>query len=128
MAKYVLVEFDDDATADEFIKRIHRASKVKAFRLKGIFKKPTAFCACGPLNSTALLARGPKTGWFIHVDCGLPRGRSQAPRNLLPDLLDRARRKETNSQRIATATSLMLQEPDGEPLRNFPIQEGPREP
>lgn len=126
MARYVLVEFDDDATANEFIKRMHRASKTKAFRLKGVFKKPTVFCTCGPIASTqytTALVRGPKTGWMIHVECGLPRRTGQVPRNILPDMLNAKRRSQTNSERIGTDPSLTLTA-DGEPLQNYPMYPG----
>lgn len=125
MARYVLVEFDDDTTANEFIKRIYKASKTKRFRILGVFKKPTEYCKCGPIASTqytTALARGPKSGWFIHLECGLPRNMSQCPRNIWPDMLSAQKRKQTNSERIGTNISLALV--DGKPRENFPIQEG----
>ena len=123
MPKLVLVEFDDDATADEFIKRMFRASKTKRFRIQGVFKKPTEYCNCGPIPQTQWrdkLTRGPVTGWHIHVDCGLPRRGSFSPRNIWPDLLDKANRRKTNSENMRTSHTITLVD-GGELLRNFPL-------
>jgi hypothetical protein len=124
MPKLVLVEFDDDTTADEFIKRMFRASKTKKFRIQGVFKKPSQFCSCGPIPTTMWphkLARGPVTGWYIHTDCGLPRRSSFAPRNIWPDLLNKANRKRTLSENIQRSYTLSMV--DGDKLRpNYPLQ------
>jgi hypothetical protein len=86
MAKYVLLEFDNDAQADALCARIDAAEESgKSFRVVGEFKKPTSFCQCGPLTEREQVeqtTRGSKFGWNTHIVCRKPRSGPQSPQNL----------------------------------------------
>lgn len=93
MAKYVLLQFDDDEEADEFVKGAQevgyalsaseKSSMWKSFFIVvGVFKKPTLFCDCTGKDDKS--ARGTKWGWWLHKACGKPkRGMTHHPWNLL---------------------------------------------
>jgi hypothetical protein len=90
MARYVLLEFDDNAEADNFVNMLnggdfdgHPAEVMPGgtVRVRGVYFKPTLFCECP--NPGDRSARGEKWGLWIHRDCGKPkRGNVQHPRNL----------------------------------------------
>lgn len=89
MARYVLVEFDDNDGADNFVKLIQQGEgvmdgeqKTSGIRIRGVFFKPTQFCSCSSPGDTSVL--GAKYGLRIHKECGKPKpGICQHPRNLL---------------------------------------------
>lgn len=90
MPRYVLVEFDNNAQAEQFVTKTHAGTTAgKPYRVVGLFAKPRNFCECGPLNErlqAAEVARGSKYGWMVHIKCGRPRRQaSHSPRNLLDD-------------------------------------------
>ena len=90
MAKYVLVEFDDDEDADAFAAMVS-PSDVASMRVRGVFKKPTLFCDCPKPSEKN--SRGAKWGWWLcrNPGCGKPqRGMGQSPTNLI-DPEDRKR-------------------------------------
>lgn len=117
MAKYVLVSFDDDTDADNFVAALQRHADPEAegrnshvfyttkhptlenhFSMRGVleasvravWKKPTQFCECA--NPGEKSARGQKWGWWVHKDCGkAKKGNFQSPRNLLDPPGQRAR-------------------------------------
>lgn len=110
MARYVLVEFEENDDAEKFVEAINNG---KVFyttphrKLEGefsvvqpngdttvraLFAKPTQFCQCS--NPGDRSVRGAKFGWYVHAACGKPKQSSwQHPRNLLdpPDLPTRQR-------------------------------------
>src|SRR2546423_1462288 len=103
MAKYVLVEFDDDAEADKLVEFIGDGIVIPAPqeggawqylkpRIRAVFKKPTKFCDCSMGKNAKSFTRGKKYGWWVHAACGKPtRGWGRGDhwflslgRNLLP--------------------------------------------
>jgi ribosomal protein L37AE/L43A len=85
MAKYVLLEFDDDAEAESFSNILIEdttRNNSGSMRVRGVFKKPTQFCSCVPMEKSSV--RGAKWGWWICKKCGKPKpGAMHQPRNLL---------------------------------------------
>lgn len=86
MARYLLIEFDDDAQADTLRAQIDAATaKGKKFRVVGLFGRPKRFCACVP-DKTKMkdrVIRGPKLGWWVCRDCKRPRLGNHELRNLI---------------------------------------------
>lgn len=87
MARYVLVEFDDDAKADALCAQINAAADAgKNYRLAGVFFRPTRWCNC-PLPSgyhKGQLALGSKYGVWTCIVCRRPRPGTHQPHNLIP--------------------------------------------
>jgi len=101
VARYILVEVDDNETAGDFVAVVQREgnvfyytpangqgeSQIKTFTAKvvGLFAKPIKFCECPKPGDRQV--RGAKFGWWVHAECGKPmKGHCQHPRNLLePD-------------------------------------------
>ena len=97
MARYILIEVDDNETAGDLVAALqadgemhfyHKLDgdeyKVKSVAAKvvGLFAKPTKFCTCP--NPGDRSVKGAKFGWWVHADCGKPKaGGNQHPRNLL---------------------------------------------
>lgn len=87
MARYVLVEFDDDRTADAFKDKIDKATDAgKNYRVAGIYFRPTRWCECPVSEGYAKnqIALGSKYGLWNCVVCRRPRKGTHEPRNLLP--------------------------------------------
>jgi hypothetical protein len=82
MARYVLVEFDNNGDAEGFVTTITDPSNTGFVRIVGVYMKPTQFCKCSNPGDKSL--RGQKYGLMVHKDCGKPKvGVWQSPRNLL---------------------------------------------
>jgi hypothetical protein len=95
--RYLLIEFDDAASADALRAQIDNAShKGKRFRVVGLFSKPTGYCQCDPQNhvttrsNTSTLKRGKKFGWWVCSVCKRPAPSLSGLRNLLKprDIID----------------------------------------
>lgn len=77
MAKYVMLEFPDDSSADDFVKQmLERDTHGMPFvpqsgRIRGLWKKPTLFCGCTAVKRRGW-TRGKKYGWFICSQCHKP--------------------------------------------------------
>jgi hypothetical protein len=93
VARYVLIEFDDNKEADNFVKMLTPDVELEepeeydfkgSMRVRAVFFKPTQFCEC---KSGLTASRGKKFGLNVHEKCGKPhRGRWQHPTNLIhPD-------------------------------------------
>jgi hypothetical protein len=94
VAKYLVLEFEDDKDADGLVEGLNavgyilsaseNSSMWKSYPIiAGVFKKPTMFCECPPSNNPKSV-RGAKWGWWLHKDCGKPRkGNTHHPRNLI---------------------------------------------
>lgn len=88
MARYVLIEFANDAEAEEFV-HIVESSEPKSLyvtgHIAGVFQKPTKFCKCTAEQRRGTIgARGSKYGWFICGKCRRPaRNGNQTLYNLL---------------------------------------------
>src|SRR3954465_9262450 len=89
MAKYVLVAFDDDNVADQFVKEFDPNGYVPGDlglpgRVVAEFKKPTQFCRCTPEQKRGTVGvTGSKFGWFVCGRCKKPKeGGGQCINNL----------------------------------------------
>jgi hypothetical protein len=72
MARYLVVEFDEDRHADSMRKRIDAATdEGKPFRVVGVFGRPTKWCSCPAPEGYHKneLVRGSRFGWWVHVVC-----------------------------------------------------------
>jgi hypothetical protein len=80
MAKFLLLEFADDAEADAFTRLAKEGgnawadySDPGAFEIKAEFKKPTQFCQCTPKEKQGTTGvRGAKYGWYVCGRCKKP--------------------------------------------------------
>lgn len=81
MAKYVLLQFDDDAEADRFLEGVEEGDvgigdgitiALLKFAVRGIWRKPTKFCECKTDMRRGGFRRGQKYGWWVHAKCGKP--------------------------------------------------------
>lgn len=80
MARYLLVEIDENSRADKLMDKL---DGVPGIRLIALWFKPTTFCECeGPWENSI---RGKKFGIYLCPECKLPRagGPHQRPLNLL---------------------------------------------
>lgn len=78
MARYVLLEFEDNAKAKKFVERVNGSyeaveSRANGIRARAVWAIPTKFCECTRgLRRSFPFTRGRKSGWWIHVECGRP--------------------------------------------------------
>lgn len=82
MAKYVLIAFEDDATADTFVEATQENGLVvgegpNVFthmtpEVRAVYKMPTIFCTCTVGKGGRGFTRGKKWGWWVHSTCGKP--------------------------------------------------------
>lgn len=85
MSKYVVIECEDDDTADALIERIKGKTSM---RIAGVYQRPNTWCRC-PFQiagENRPVFRGKKYGWWICGWCHKPRpgthnleNRSNAP-------------------------------------------------
>lgn len=88
MARYVILEFEENSDAEEFVKQTHqhneesRKSRLSfQRRVVGVFVKPGKTCVCwdgkwinsGDKNREHGIARGEKFGWWVCTRCNKPR-------------------------------------------------------
>ena len=85
MARYLLVEFDDNSTANALRAQIDSAEAAgKGFRVVGMFSKPTALCGCPTRSDRSV--KGAKFGWWLCLECRRPKsGVEQTLWNMLDD-------------------------------------------
>lgn len=124
MARYVLVEFDNDAEAERFVNKIIQrcidlgvAKKSATYRIRGFFAKPTKFCECGPIPESQVgmhITRGAKYGWVVHRSCKRARPMAQSPRNLLDP--------EDTPAHMRDVFLTLSHDRLGSPTANYPIQ------
>ena len=82
MAKFVLLEVDDDASVDKVTALF---TKTKRVRVAGIFARPVKWCACPHPTGyhKGQVARGGRLGLWVCVVCKRPRMGTHSPFNLL---------------------------------------------
>lgn len=81
MAKYVVIEFDNDEDADYEIEHFNTSDA----RIVGLYKKPTIFCEHTDARKPPKgWTRGKKYGWWICTECGKP---SQQWSRALPSMM-----------------------------------------
>lgn len=78
-ARYLIIEFDDEASANALRARIDNATRSgKKFRVVGMFAKATKYCRCDPRTQVTTkthqspLKRGRKFGWWVCTVCRRP--------------------------------------------------------
>jgi hypothetical protein len=104
MARYILIEVDDNEAAGDFIYALqnypdgiffhkkllggnvdhdeYKVEQLGSARVRGLMGKPSQFCEC--VNPGDKQVLGKKFGWYVHAECAKPlRGHAQHPRNLL---------------------------------------------
>jgi hypothetical protein len=83
MAKFVLLEVDDDAAVEVLKQRFANTQRV---RLAGIFARPVKWCACPHPEGyhKGQIALGARFGLWVCVVCKRPRMGTHSPINLLP--------------------------------------------
>jgi ribosomal protein L37AE/L43A len=100
VARYILVEVDDNETAGDLVAALDGSDRVFFYKspplgsggeftiqtltakVVGLFAKPVKFCECP--NPGDKQVRGAKFGWWVHAACGKPmKGHCQHPNNLL---------------------------------------------
>lgn len=72
MARYLLVEFDDNDAADRMRAQIDTATEAgKGMRVAGLFAVPTSWCICPQSDGYYAneVVRGSKLGWWVHKAC-----------------------------------------------------------
>lgn len=82
MVRYVLVEVDDNDSADRLIDKV---SWIKGMRVAGLFGVPTRHCDCpkdGGYHGNDII-RGAKLGWWIHRKCRRARRGTHQLENLV---------------------------------------------
>lgn len=87
MARYLLIEFDDNRQADALRAQIDTATeKGKPFRVVGLFGRPSKWCTCpkptGYFKNE--LVQGSTFGWWVHTICKRARMGTHQCRNLIP--------------------------------------------
>jgi hypothetical protein len=79
MAKYVLLEFEDDEEAKTFVNEVRKAAKeeTRAFcrdewadlRIRAVWQKPAGWCQCSHREGWG---QTKKLGWWVCALCKLP--------------------------------------------------------
>lgn len=88
MARYLLIEFDDDAQCESLRTKIDDATKAgKPFRVRGMYQRPVRWCTCP--KSTAYRdkdrwAIGERFGWWVCRECRKARIGGHQLKNLIP--------------------------------------------
>jgi hypothetical protein len=85
MPRYLLVEVDDNASADRMRAKIDAATEAgKGMRVVGVFAKPSSLCGCEVRSEKSV--RGAKFGWWLCPECRRPKtGAPQTLRSMLDD-------------------------------------------
>lgn len=85
MARYLLVEFDGNDSADRMRAMIDDAeAKGKGFRVVGMFSKATKLCECPTRSDKSV--KGSKYRWWLCPECRKPKkGAEQTLWNMLDD-------------------------------------------
>jgi hypothetical protein len=84
MARYVILEFDDNDAAGAFLEVVKDPYLMDGFpdgvKAVALYAKPTRFCECGKERN---LIKGASLGWFVCATCKLAYRTWQYPDNLL---------------------------------------------
>lgn len=91
MARYVLVEVDDNDQADKLCEYIAKGNNNYGMRIAGLFGVPTKWCDCHPTEDYHKneVVRGKKLGWWVHRLCRRARPGTHNLENLIT-LADRS--------------------------------------
>lgn len=72
MSRYILIEFEDDARAEDLVIRLKDKS---GLRVAGVFQRPNSWCKC-PFQINGVnrpVERGAKFGWWVCQWCNKSR-------------------------------------------------------
>jgi hypothetical protein len=112
MARYIVVEVENDALAAEMAKRLNKGNA--RWRVVGLFARPDNWCKC-MMSSMGYGAhkdyvRGSKLGWWLHniAGCGRPRFGTHQLENLLP--VSKIRNSNPDQRWTVRVTSLSVAE------------------
>lgn len=85
MGRYLLIEFDDNESADRLRAQIDSAEAAgKNFRVVGMYSKPSLLCSCPTRPPEGV--KGAKFGWWLCPECRRPvSGWHQLLKNMLDD-------------------------------------------
>lgn len=76
MARYVLVAFDDNEDAEQFLLNFEASSENYGYKgtIRSVYAKPTIYCDCSVQGKRGEggFTRGKKYGWWVHSSCGKP--------------------------------------------------------
>ena len=86
MARYIVLEVNDNQVAENFIKACNKKTKIGwPFRIVGVFVKPGRTCSCPNARRANYredsskhgwaggIQKGEKFGWWVCTQCGKPR-------------------------------------------------------
>jgi len=86
MSRYVLIECEDDAQADNLVSQINKAQENgKQLRVAGLYARPNTWCGC-PFQIEGVnrpVIRGKRFGWWVCGWCNKPRPGTQQLNNLI---------------------------------------------
>jgi hypothetical protein len=121
MARHVVLTFQSNEEAEDFVKAVQAASEEiplafigleegdayivksveKGVEVLGMFAKPTQFCDCA--RPTESSVRGAKWGWFLDPRCAKPKRKVwQYPKNLLQKLSNKELMGPGKDDRLVT--------------------------
>ena len=87
MPRYVVVEFDDDASAQRLVDQISaRTARGDGMRIAGLYARPTKWCTC-PFHLLGVkreVVRGKKYGWWMCTTCKRVRPGTHQLENIHP--------------------------------------------
>jgi hypothetical protein len=83
VARFVLLQFDDDQEAENFVSDAFFPQRMSPLlqnfgymtaKCWGVYQKPTRFCDCDGSGKKTMIGftRGKKYGWWIHAKCMKP--------------------------------------------------------
>ena len=105
MTRYVLVEVDNNDSADALVTKL---GKVRGMRVAGLFGVPTKYCDCPKddgYHQGRDIVRGAKLGWWVHYKCRRARRGTHQLENLIaPD--QREYDKIVGSVNVVTSVSI----------------------
>lgn len=83
MARYVLIEVDDNEAANRLMTKL---SQLKGMRIAGLFGVPQQYCECPKdegYHQDKMVVRGSKLGWWVHRTCRRARRGTHQLQNLI---------------------------------------------
>lgn len=82
MARYVLIEVDNNDSAESLITRV---SQIRGMRVAGLFGVPITYCDCAQDDGYHGndVVRGSKLGWWVHRKCRRARRGTHQLENLI---------------------------------------------
>lgn len=89
-SRYLLIEVDDADLADKLREKFDDGSRQgRAYRVVGLFAKPTNYCQCGidtwttTSRRVSTTKRGRKFGWYVCTTCKRPTASESGLVNLI---------------------------------------------